>query len=322
VTDQLGLDTLYHQPDTAFVPLVLLNLAIAATAVALLALLLLRLGAPPLVTALLCTLVAVNPLTKAFYWVPHQQMFVLLTPVVSVLVCRWLLLRRPGWLGLSLLGLVLGLGMLVYGNALVAIGTAALALLLPGFGEQRPRLPRRIGQAAVIVTGAALPTLAWITVSVRVAGSYYNHEIAMYHQFVWLPEAAGRGVRDLMTGLHLATGQVTGQLIEVTWPFALLLLVGIVANRVAGVSLVPRTTEQRATLLALGLTTVVTIALLWGVGLWVYRLTYTMAPLYALAIGWVAAHLMKLRPLWTVGALSTVVVTWVAMIVLMTGPYT
>jgi hypothetical protein len=319
--EQLGLNAFYHETETAFVPLLVLNLAIAATAVALLALLLLRLGAPPVVTALLCTLVAVNPLTKAYFWSPHQQMFVLLTPVVSVLLGRALLLRRPSWPGLLLVGLSLGVGLLVYGNVLVAVGTAAVALLLPGPGDQRPRMLRRAAQATIILFASALPTVSWIAVCIAVAGSYNNQEVTVYHQFVWLPEAAVQGIGDLMRALGSATGQTTGQLVEVTWPFAVLLLLMLVAARIAGVSLAPRTPEQRATLIALGLTTAMSLALLWGIGLWAFRVTYTVLPLYLIAIGWVAAHLVRIRPRWTVAALIGLVIAWVTVMVLMTGPY-
>ena len=339
-TDVLGLDSLYGQTDTAFVPLVLINLVVAVVAVALLVILLLRLGAPPVVSALLGALAVANPLTKAYYWAPHQQMFALLTPVVSVLIGRWLWLRRPAWWVVALIGSGLGLGLLVYGNLLVLLGTGLVVLLFPArptpaasepVGGEPVRVPGRgrdwldrIGRAAMFAATGLIPTVVWIAVCEKVAGSYYSHELVAYHQFIWLWEASRYGLRSTVDALNLATAETAGQFIEVLWPVAGLLLVALVAARVAGISIGPRTREQKATLVALGLTTLMSVGLLWSIGLWAFRLTYTLLPLFLIAIGWVAARLVRGSPRWATGTVvvrGAFVAVWLTVLVRMEGPY-
>lgn len=92
---RLGLDRAYGQADTAYIPLILINLIVVVAAVALLAWLLRRFGARGLVVVALCSLLILNDLMKAFFWTPHQQMFVLLIPLVTIAAGRWLILERP-----------------------------------------------------------------------------------------------------------------------------------------------------------------------------------------------------------------------------------
>jgi hypothetical protein len=79
-----------------------------------------------------------NDLMKAFFWTPHQQMFVLLIPLAAISLGRWLLLAQPPWPVIALLGLGLGLASLIYGNAIIAAGVLALILLAPRLARRRP----------------------------------------------------------------------------------------------------------------------------------------------------------------------------------------
>lgn len=140
--------------------------------------------------ALAWVLVA-NPVTKAFFWTAHQQMFAFLVPLSCLALAGWLG-RRPalGWGALSGLALALGLLPLVYGSFVLAWPALASRLLWPkGFSAGRPRWPATLGKLALSAGLFAGPTLLWIGLLRTQGTTYYNHEAERFHQFVWLAEA-------------------------------------------------------------------------------------------------------------------------------------
>jgi hypothetical protein len=184
-----GLDRAFGQSDTAYVPLILINLVIVAAAVVLLAWLLSRLGTPPGVTAALCVLLVVNDLTKAFFWTPHQQMFALLVPVATISVARWVLRARPSRLVTGMLGIALGLASFIYANVLITAMVVGLVLLARGW--------RGAGPAAALCVSFAAPPVGWIAYCKVFVGSYFSLETKSYREFIWLPEAARDGLPSL-----------------------------------------------------------------------------------------------------------------------------
>src|SRR5262245_33934190 len=108
VANATGLTRWYGQTDSAYIPLVLINLSLVTTAVTLLAWLLNRLRTPVWAIVALCAMVVVNDVTKPFLWTPHQQMFALLVPVLTITLGRWVILARPSWRALVFAGLGVG----------------------------------------------------------------------------------------------------------------------------------------------------------------------------------------------------------------------
>jgi hypothetical protein len=278
-----GIDHLYHQTDSAYLALVLINFLAVAGGVALLAWLLARIGTPLWASVAICALLAVNDVVKAFYWTPHQQMFLLLVPVVTIAIARWVLLSRPSWPLLAATGLGLGLASLVYGSVLITAGVVLVVLLLRGW--------RGLVTGGVFAGAFAVPQLAWVAVCTAVAGSYYNHDVTAWHEFVWLPQAAMRGWGPL-------TGAVTNNAVAVVREFAsmgglALLVIGCLA--VVGVALRvrlrPDTAEARAVLFASALTVAVSIGFGWGIGVIATRLVFPAVPGLLVGIGWLAARL-------------------------------
>lgn len=138
--------------------------------------------------ALAWVLVA-NPITKAFFWTAHQQMFAFLVP----LFCLWLAIRlRQGrvlpWAGLSELALGLGVLPLVYGSFVLVWPALAFGMLR--FGDATPpSWANRFGRLALSALLFGLPTLGWILLLKLVGTTYYNHEAERFHQLVWLLDA-------------------------------------------------------------------------------------------------------------------------------------
>jgi hypothetical protein len=76
--------------------------------------------------------VVVNDVGKAFYWTPHQQMFAMLVPVATVLIGRWVLLSRPGWIPMAAVGFVVAFAP-AYGSVVITVAVVALLLLARGW---------------------------------------------------------------------------------------------------------------------------------------------------------------------------------------------
>lgn len=169
--------------------------------------------------ALAWVLVA-NPITKAFFWTAHQQMFAFLVPLFCLALAVHLA-RRPvlSWAALSGWALALGLLPLLYGSFVLAGPALAFGLLWPvGAGAaRRPRWPATLGKLALSAALFALPTLFWILLLRTQGTTYYNHEAERYHQLVWLLEArqlplssflalVGSKLAEYVGSLHLMAG--------------------------------------------------------------------------------------------------------------------
>jgi len=154
----------------------------------------------------LAWVLAANPVTKAFFWTAHQQMFTLLVPLVCVALagglrqraargCRARWARWAGWsVGLGVLPLlygsfVLAWPALLYGLRGLSAHPAEANEAAAAAGATRGALIRRTARQALSAGLFALPTLAWMGLLRTQGTGYYNHEAARYHQLVWLLEA-------------------------------------------------------------------------------------------------------------------------------------
>ncbi|RYU78766.1 hypothetical protein [Hymenobacter persicinus] len=152
-----------------------------------------------------------NPVTKAFFWTAHQQMFTFFTPL---LILYGLLRYRGRALTTrqsSFGALALGVLPLVYGNFVLLLPALFYHLLSSRAGRRGWVIGLQLLLAAICFV---LPTLAWIGLLKSQGVTYYNHEAERFHQFTWLLEAwqesAGAfftalGTNLLTFGLNLRT---------------------------------------------------------------------------------------------------------------------
>jgi hypothetical protein len=288
VTHALRLDRLYRQTDRAYLPLVLINLAATCAAIAVLAWLLAGLGTPRPATVALCGLVAVNEVTKAFTWTPHQQTFALLVPVATIAAARWLLLARPAWPKVAVLGLVVGGASLVYGSFLITVAVAVPILLA--------RKWRGVLLAGCFAAAFAAPQLAWIALCKAITGDYYNMEAAEYDEFIWLLKAAQHGGDALWTSV-LDMSVTTVREFFVAGTVGLLLIAALAALAVLlRVRLGAIGPEQRATLIATALTIAAAVLFAWGIGIIASRLMFHAMPALLIVVGWLAARIATTSP--------------------------
>jgi hypothetical protein len=279
----LGLDRAYGQSDSAYIPLVLINLVLLVAAVMIMAWLLARLGTPHLVTVALCMLLIVNSVTKAFFWTPHQQMFLILVPVATIAIARWVLQARPSVLPIAALGLALGLTALIYANVVITVAVIGVILLARGW--------QGIGLTLILGGWSALPNALWIIYCTSRTGSYFDKDVSRFHEFVWLPQAAHQGLHSLeqltVTNLVLAGREFGSQAGPVLLVLAALAVIAVVART----ALRPATSEERHILLATVLTAAAAVLFGFGIGLIVPRIMYQVVPPILVLIGWISARL-------------------------------
>jgi hypothetical protein len=322
VVDALGGNP-YGVASPAYLPLVALNLALLVAAMTVLDRLL---GAPGLAFAGglgLVALLAANDVVKAFFWSPHQQLFNVLVPLVSILACRAIVLQpRRSWPWLVGLGLGCGLGALAYGSFAVVPVAVALALAVC----RAVGWPAWLAQAAVLGAAFALPNLLWIAAIHQHTGDYYNQEVELFREFVWIGDAlrAG-GPGELWT----TWWSYTLLYLRATWHdvwFALLLLAAVLGLAAAArVPLRPLGRDHAATLVATGVSLAVTVVFYDLIGLYVGRLSYAITVHLLLAVGVLGAVVVPRLPrpaqLAANAALLLAAVAWLAGEVAKHGPY-
>jgi len=284
LASRLGLDKAYgmaHSP--SYIPLILINLVVTAAAIGLLAWLLARFGTPGVIVIALCSLLMLNDLMKAFFWTPHQQMFTFLVPLATIALARWVIVSKPSWPIMALLGFSLGIASLVYANWLITVGVLAVILLARGRRGIAPA-------AALCLTFVILPVF-WIWLCKRLSGSYYNRETAEYHEFIWLPQAAVTSWHALTSGVEVTS---VGSMRELLGADALVIAVLaalVVAAIWARIKLRPASPEDHALLVATGLTIAASLLFGWGIGIYSTRIMFAVFPAILVAAGWVATQL-------------------------------
>lgn len=324
-----GLTRWYHTKDRAYLPLVLINFVALATAVGLGAALLLDLGLPRVAVAAVSAVIVINDVTKAFFWAPHQQIFVLLVPLVTVVVLRWIMGRVMTRAEITLLGLGLGASMLVYGSVVITVAAVSTVLLVTGLrglrGARRVAVAgRNVGRIALFGAAVGTPQLVWMQLCKMVAGSYYSHETYAYHQFVWLPEAARKGWSVLVNTVVAFTYDTEAEIRAAAGAMVIVLVVAVVLARRLDVSLVPASPSQRRILVATGVTIAWTVVFCWALGFYQPRIAYHLVPLLLLLIGWVGARTAARSPALARGVppvLSVLAAVWVGYELTKAGPY-
>ena len=313
---RLGLDRLYGQTDNAYIPLVLFNIVTAVLSVLLLAWLLARLGTPTWATMAICAFLAVNDVMKAFIWTPHQDLFTMFVPLVTVVVAQWVIRAYPPRWRLALVGFGLGAYSLVYASVVITVVVVGIVLAARG---RRGLVP-----AAAFGAAFAAAPLAWIAICRTVVGSYYNHEVTTYHEFIWPLMEARHGPRAVARYVEVVSIAATREFVSVAG-LTLLLIVGFAAVAVrCRANLAPRSRDHRAILVASALTVAVSIAFGWGIGYQANRMMFNVVPALLVCLGWLTARLSVRSPrlrIATGTALSVVAMVVIGVTVTAPGPW-
>lgn len=118
-----------------------------------------------------------NPITKAFFWTAHVQIFIICLPVISAYICVVLLKQRNQILRAITLGLSTGLLSLAYSSFLLI----PFVFLFIAIKMKRVRI------WAVFAAFTLIPVISWqLIVRIFNHGFFYSHEVACCRQFIWV----------------------------------------------------------------------------------------------------------------------------------------
>jgi hypothetical protein len=224
-------------------------------------------------------LLLTNDVVKAFFWTPHLQLFNLVVPLSSVAISQQLYRypdRSMAWM--VGLGGAMGLLSLAYGSFVicVACGAAVLALKIrwQQFSDTLRRFVTRSGAMAI---GFALPTLVWMEICKFVVGSYYNHELVHYHEFIWVIDSAHLGLRELSAKL-IANMHLFVRVMLPVVPFAaLLFVVVLITGMLVRAPLRAIFAERLPAFIAIALTTIACFGFFYFTGFYEQRLGQNLA---------------------------------------------
>lgn len=138
----------------------------------------------------------INDIIKAFFWTAHQQMFILFTPVLLL----WLAIKSQDQVKLSRLFLysfLLGFGMLIYGNFIIA------PLVLYGVYCHKKSVWKHLHILVGFTIVLFIPLLLWMLI-LKVNGlDLYMLESDRYRQLVWMLDSlqGGTFLHDLGVNL-------------------------------------------------------------------------------------------------------------------------
>lgn len=230
---------------------------------------------------LISVMIAVNPITKAFLWTAHTQMFTMLVPVVALLATRWALRSKITVPSAVFLGALFGVGILAYGSMAVAAISVIIALIVR----------RKWVQAAAIAAVTALLPLLWVLYVTVVRGSFYSVETEKFRQFVWISDGLADGtiisrIRDNFDWLlgTFADGQTV----------IALLIIAVAAIAAGSMALLqPRQsvgTQWGSSIAALCIVVVTQVIFLFAMGFYQTRLTWGLTITLLLGAGFLAVQ--------------------------------
>ncbi len=130
----------------------------------------------------IASLILSNPIFKEFFWSPHTQIFNILVPIF----CVWISIKT--WhhglfykSSIFWISLIVGIGITAYATFIMYLP----CLLIPAFLKKKD-LKSFVLRTITIMPIVITPLIIWILFVLWKTGSFYNHEIEVYNQFVWI----------------------------------------------------------------------------------------------------------------------------------------
>lgn len=130
--------------------------------------------------------ILLNPLTRAFAWTAHLQLFNLLAPALAIGGMVWVLSGRKSNKIVAAVALALGIGMLAYGYFLITVIGLLIGLLVN----------RQVREAILFAVLSFIPIFVYVLTVRLLVGSFYSHETEAYRQFVWVVDALRQGTLE------------------------------------------------------------------------------------------------------------------------------
>ena len=257
---------------------------------------------------------AANEISKMFIWNAHVQILNLLTPCLTIYLSLRLLERRTplSWTQALLAGLAMGVGLLTYGSFVIPLLCIIVIHWL---------VYRRLWHGLIVGATASLVYLAWVAFVRQKTGTFYNHEVEQYRQFVWIADCIrAHTCRDAISRNYVGFFNATAPIMLVP----ALMAAGCRVARALWIKDGDRVPMPRTLLQASVLTWIVTFVFLAPAGFYSPRLSWLLVPpvLMLVAIeGRALWEAMPRRP-WAISiALTTICMSYVLLLAARQGPY-
>lgn len=227
-------------------------------------------------------LLAANPVTKAFFWTPHQQMFNILTPLLCIYISLFIAVKKLSILKTLLISAASGLLVLVYGSFLLLLPFIIGSYLSI---EKRKHTSRIILNCFLLILCFILPTLLWIII-LKISGTtFYSYEFSGFRQFIWIIDSLKISLQTFIETLGrntLAFIKTSGSLI---FPFFLLLFARFFGGLSRPLSIENKKNENLILnpRFLLKSSAFVFVVFFWLLGYYTDRLTFSLAPVILLA---------------------------------------
>ncbi|PLX12624.1 MAG: hypothetical protein C0594_02200 [Marinilabiliales bacterium] len=184
-----------------------------------------KLGANSYLTLGIIVLLLSNGLMKAFFWTAHQQLFAILVPVLAVYILTDNRIVHS-WKNNLVIGLVGGVGMLLYGNFILLLPCLFIVLFREVLGNKK--WLKFLVKTVMGVFIFSAPMLIWIAFVKSRTGSYYSHEVEQYRQFVWILDAFAEGAFFKALGSNL--GAYVALFVKTILPWLVVFIILRVVN--------------------------------------------------------------------------------------------
>jgi hypothetical protein len=263
---------------------------------------------------LLMVFIVSNPVTKAFFWTVHEQMFAFLTP----LLCIYILLRfnrfRTAVPFERLAGIFFsgGLLLLVYGNFILLIPALVYGVLYQTlkFSKQE-KWPFILLKICILILSFFIPTICWVGILKWHGIVYYNFEMTVFHHIVWIPETMQQSIGSFIRQFELNTVAY----FKTMWLILVLIIFSFILFVSGKIKILLWTESARITIFIF----TYYFLFFWLLGAYFERLTQTLIPI--IICFWVVEAGKKITAKKTIYVLSSLTLIWHLYILMSYGPF-
>lgn len=135
---------------------------------------------------LMLFLLTANGETKYFLFTPHQQLFSILIPLLSIYISLTFNKLAKKFALLTFITFLSGIALLVYGNCLLLFGTIGFMYLYTELKKESSVLKKIAPDLIKLTLAFALPTIIWMAVLSLNHVTFYSAEMAQYRQLIWI----------------------------------------------------------------------------------------------------------------------------------------
>ena len=134
-------------------------------------------------------MIAGNHETKYFFWTPHQQLFNILTPLLSLYAGIKIIQNNIRPAKLFLYSFLSGCALLIYGNFLLLFIIILASCLYIYSKSNQLNYRAIIIRLAIMILLFSIPTVSWILLLKFKEINFTSSELNVYRQFIWIADA-------------------------------------------------------------------------------------------------------------------------------------